>query len=107
MYFYKVPLDSPTKLLGPSAALQALQRDPDFRTLSTLLASPRIGETIFYELGEHPVYIIPVYTARGEGVVTQIGTIAVVGAAFTGLYYVGLGDTVEKAFENYLLKVCG
>ncbi|MCS7137998.1 MAG: UPF0182 family protein, partial [Candidatus Caldarchaeum sp.] len=26
MYFYKVPLDSPTKLLGPSAALQALQR---------------------------------------------------------------------------------
>jgi uncharacterized membrane protein (UPF0182 family) len=107
MYFYKVPLDSPTKLLGPSAALQALQRDPDFRTLSTLLASPRIGETIFYELGEHPVYIIPVYTARGEGVVTQIGTIAVVGAAFTGLYYVGLGDTVEKAFENYLLKVAG
>ncbi|MEM2237415.1 MAG: UPF0182 family protein [Candidatus Caldarchaeum sp.] len=108
MYFYKVPLDSPTKLLGPSAALQALQRDPDFRTLSTLLASPRIGETIFYELGEHPIYIIPVYTAReGEGVVTQIGTIAVVGAAFTGLYYVGLGNTVEKAFENYLLKLAG
>ncbi|MEM4353494.1 MAG: UPF0182 family protein [Candidatus Caldarchaeum sp.] len=108
MYFYKVPLDSPTKLLGPSAALQALQRDPDFRTLSTLLASPRIGETIFYEVGEHPIYIIPVYTAReGEGVVTQIGTIAVVGAAFTGLYYVGLGNTVEKAFENYLLKLAG
>ena len=107
MYFYKVPLESPTKLLGPSAALQALQRDPDFRTLSTLLASPRIGETIFYEFGEHPVYIIPVYTARGEGVVTQIGTIAVVGAAFTGLYYVGLGETVERAFENYLRKVAG
>ncbi|MEM2225650.1 MAG: UPF0182 family protein [Candidatus Caldarchaeum sp.] len=108
MYFYKVPLESPTKLLGPSAALQALQRDPDFRTLSTLLASPRIGETIFYEVGDHPIYIIPVYTAReGEGVVTQIGTIAVVGAAFTGQYFVGLGNTVEKAFENYLLKVAG
>ncbi|MEM1947535.1 MAG: UPF0182 family protein [Candidatus Caldarchaeum sp.] len=108
MYFYKVPLDSPTKLLGPSAALQALQRDPDFRTLSTLLASPRIGENIFYEVGEHPVYVIPVYTAReGEGVVTQIGTIAVVGAAFTGLYYVGLGNTIEQAFANYLYKIAG
>ncbi|MCS7133192.1 MAG: UPF0182 family protein [Candidatus Caldarchaeum sp.] len=108
MYFYKVALDSPTKLLGPSAALQALQRDPDFRTLSTLLASPRIGENIFYEVGDHPVYVIPVYTAReGEGVVTQIGTIAVVGAAFTGLYYVGLGDTIEKAFANYLYKIAG
>ncbi len=108
IYFYKVPLDLPTKLLGPSAALQALQRDPDFRTLSTLLASPRIGETIFYEIDGHPVYVIPVYTAReGEGVVTQIGTIAVVGAAFTGLYYVGLGETIEKAFQNYLLKLAG
>ncbi len=108
MYFYKVP-KSPTKwLLGPSAALQALQRDPDFRTLSTLLASPRIGETIFYEIGEHPVYVIPVYTAReGEGVVTQIGTIAVVGAIFTGHYYVGLGENMEKAFQNYLLRVAG
>jgi len=108
MYFYKVPLDSPTKLLGPSAALQALQRDPDFRTLSTLLASPRIGETIFYEVNNHPLYVVPVYTAReGEGVVTQIGTIAVVGAAFTGLYYVGLGNTVEEAFRNYLLRIAG
>lgn len=108
MYFYRVAEDSPIKLLGPSAALQALQRDPDFRTLSTLLASPRIGETIFYEVGDHPVYIIPVYTAReGEGVVTQLGTVAVVGAAFTGLYYVGLGQTVEEAFRNYLLKLAG
>ncbi|MDW8360656.1 MAG: UPF0182 family protein, partial [Candidatus Caldarchaeum sp.] len=45
MYFYKVDPESPIKLLGPTAALQALQRDPAFRTLSTLLASPRIGET--------------------------------------------------------------
>ncbi|MEM1943481.1 MAG: UPF0182 family protein [Candidatus Caldarchaeum sp.] len=108
MYFYKVDPESPIKLLGPSAALQALQRDPAFRTLSTLLASPRIGETIFYEVGDHPVYVIPVYTAReGEGVVTQIGTIAVVGAAFTGLYYVGLGNTIDEAFRNYLLKLLG
>ena len=39
--------------------------------------------------------------------VTQIGTIAVVGAAFTGLYYVGLGNTIDEAFRNYLLKLLG
>jgi uncharacterized protein len=108
MIFYKVPPESPTKLLGPTAALQALQRDPDYRTLSTLLSSPRIGETIFYEIDQFPVYYIPVYTAReGEGVVTQLGTVAVVGAAFTGQYFVGLGNTPEEAFRTMLFKMAG
>ncbi len=108
MIFYKVPPDSTTKLLGPTAALQALQRDPDYRTLSTLLASPRIGETIFYEIDKFPVYFIPVYTAReGEGVVTQLGTVAAVGAAFTGQYFVGLGNTPEEAFRTMLFKMAG
>jgi hypothetical protein len=30
-----------------------------------------------------------------------------VGAAFTGEYYVGLGETQEKAFEAYLQKLSG
>ncbi|MCD6511724.1 MAG: hypothetical protein J7K45_03955, partial [Thaumarchaeota archaeon] len=33
--------------------------------------------------------------------------IAVVGATFTGKYYIGLGQTVEEAFSSYLGKVAG
>jgi len=60
-----------------------------------------------YRVGEHDVYFITVYTAGAGGVVAQIGTIAAVGAAFNGEYFVGLGETQEKAFEAYLKKVSG
>ena len=36
-----------------------------------------------------------------------MGTIAAVGAGFTGEYYVGLGETQEEAFEAYLQKLSG
>ena len=39
--------------------------------------------------------------------VAQLGTIAAVGAAFNGEYFVGLGDTQQEAFEAYLKKVSG
>jgi hypothetical protein len=60
-----------------------------------------------YRVGEHDVYFIPVYTAGAGGVVAQLGTIASVGAAFTGEYYVGLGNTQQQAFEAYLQKLSG
>jgi len=112
MVFYSVPLESDTKLLGPSAARQALERDPAFKTIRTLLTAdpsnpPRIGENIFYQIGQYPVYFIPVYSAQAGGVVTQIGTIAAVGASFTGQYYVGLGQSSEEAFRNFLIKLSG
>jgi len=107
MQFYEVPLDSETKLIGPTAVREALDRDPDFAQLKTLLRNPRIGDNILYRVGDHDVYFIPVYTAGAGGVVAQLGTIAAVGAAFTGEYYVGLGNTQEEAFEAYLAKVSG
>ena len=107
MQFYEIPLDSSTKLIGPTAVREALDRDPDFAQLKTLLRNPRIGDNILYRVGDHDVYFIPVYTAGAGGVVAQLGTIAAVGAAFTGEYYVGLGDTQEDAFEAYLQKVSG
>jgi len=107
MQFYEIPLDSTTKLIGPTAVREALDRDPDFAQLKTLLRNPRIGDNILYKVGDHDVYFIPVYTAGSGGVVAQLGTIAAVGAAFTGEYYVGLGDTQEKAFEEYLKKLSG
>jgi len=107
LQFYEVPLNSTTKLIGPTAVREALDRDPDFAQLKTLLRNPRIGDNILYHVGEHDVYFITVYTAGAGGVVAQIGTIAAVGAAFNGEYFVGLGDTQEEAFEAYLKKVSG
>ena len=105
--FYEVPLNSTTKLIGPTAVREALDRDPDFAQLKTLLRNPRIGDNILYRVGDQDTYFIPVYTAGAGGVVAQLGTIAAVGAAFTGEYYVGLGDTKEEAFEAYLHKLSG
>ena len=107
LQFYEVALNSTNKLIGPTAVREALDRDPDFAQLKTLLRNPRIGDNILYRVGEHDVYFIPVYTAGAGGVVAQLGTIAAVGAAFTGEYYVGLGNTQEEAFEAYLQKVSG
>ncbi len=107
LQFYEVPLNSTTKLIGPTAVREALDRDPEFAQLKTLLRNPRIGDNILYRVGEHDIYFIPVYTAGAGGVVAQLGTIAAVGAAFTGEYYVGLGDTQQEAFEAYLKKVSG
>ncbi|MEM2500815.1 MAG: UPF0182 family protein [Candidatus Bathyarchaeia archaeon] len=107
MIFYKVPLESRTKLLGPTAVNEALERNPDFAALKTLLRSPRVGNQIFYRIGGFDVFVIPVYTAPGGGVVTQIGVIATVGADFTGEYYVGLGSTIEESFRSFLFRVAG
>ncbi len=107
LQFYEVPLNSTTKLIGPTAVREALDRDPEFAQLKTLLRNPRIGDNILYRVGDHDIYFIPVYTAGAGGVVAQLGTIAAVGAAFNGEYFVGLGDTQEEAFTAYLRKVSG
>ncbi|MFQ5998646.1 MAG: UPF0182 family protein, partial [Candidatus Bathyarchaeia archaeon] len=109
--FYEVSLESQTKLLGPSAVVEALERNPDFATLRTLLRSPRLGDNILYRVADHDVYFIPIYTAGAGGVVTELGAIAAVGATFTGEYYVGLESGVAKtskgAFRSFLLKLSG
>ncbi|MGB6463723.1 MAG: UPF0182 family protein [Nitrosotalea sp.] len=107
MQFNEVPLNSSTKLLGPSSVSEALDKDSDFRQLRTLLQSPRLGDNILYRVGDHDVYFIPVYTAGSGGVVSQIATIAAVGAAFDGEYFVGLGNTPQEAFAAYLAKLSG
>ncbi|MGI0065340.1 MAG: UPF0182 family protein, partial [Nitrosotalea sp.] len=107
MQFYQVPLDSKTKLLGPTAVREALSRESAFAQLQTLLRTPRVGDNILYKIGDQEVYFIPVYTAGSGGVVTQLGTIAAVGAAFDGEYFVGLGNTPQEAFAAYLAKVVG
>jgi hypothetical protein len=92
MTFYSVPLDSPTKLIGPTAAREALEKDREYKNIKTLLqGNPKVGENILYKIGDQEVYFIPVYTSSNSGgVVSQIGTIAAVGASVTGTFYVGL-----------------
>jgi hypothetical protein len=87
--------------------LEALEKNPAFAQLKTLLRTPRIGNIILYRMGEYDVYFIPVYTSTAGGVVTEIGVIACVGAAFTGEYYVGLGSTPEEAFASFLNQLAG
>lgn len=108
MIFYSVPLDSATKLLGPGTARDALEKDPAYVKEKGLLRNTRVGDSLLYRIGNQEVYFIPVYTAStsGGGVI-QLGTIAAVGASVTGNPYVGLGDTPQLAFENYLLKAAG
>jgi len=114
MNFYEVALDSSTKLLGPTAVREALEKNSDFATLRTLLREPRVGDNILYRVGDHDVYFIPVYTAGAGGVVTELGAVAAVGAAFTGEYYVGLDvtksqapATAEGAFRAFLAELSG
>ena len=112
MIFYEVDIASPTKLLGPTAVLEALEKNPEFKDKRLRLSPPgtpppRIGDNILYRVGDYDVYFIPVYTAGAGGVVTEMGTIAAVGATFTGDYYVGLGDSPEEAFKAFLASLAG
>ncbi len=103
MIFYEVPLDSPTKLLGPTAVEEALEKDPQFKQLETLWGKEsRIGDKILYRVGDHDVYFIPVYTAGPGGVVTELGVVASVSAAFTGEISVGLGNNIFDSYRAFL-----
>ncbi len=108
MNFYSVALDSPTKLLGPGAARDALEKDPAYAKEKTLLRNPRVGDNLLYRIGNQEVYFIPVYSSgtSGGGVV-QLGTVGAVGASVTGNIIVGIGATAQQAFENYLLRAAG
>ena len=105
--FYKVPVEGETKLLGPSAAMEALERHAEFRKLRTLLENPRIGDILLYYIGDQLIYIIPVYTSPAGGVVAQLGTIATIGAEFTGTYYIGLGSSPQESFNAFLKELGG
>jgi uncharacterized membrane protein (UPF0182 family) len=110
MIFYSVPVDSVTKLLDAGAARDALEKDPVYAKEKLLLHNPRVGDDLLYRIGEQEVYFIPVYTSNTvDGVATQLGMIGVVGASITGNSspVIGLGNTSQEAFENYMLRTTG
>jgi hypothetical protein len=74
--------NSTTQLIGPSAALQAVETDDYVRTQLTLLPNYRLGNILLYLIGNHLYYFIPVYinTQVQNAVITKMAFIAVVDA---------------------------
>jgi len=75
--------NSTTQLIGPSAALQALETDDYVRTQLTLLPNYRLGNILLYLIGDSLYYFIPVYinTEFQNAVITKMAFVTVVDAA--------------------------
>jgi hypothetical protein len=74
--------NSTTQLIGPSAALQAVETDDYVRTQLTLLPNYRLGNILLYLIGDHLYYFIPVYinTEVQNAVITKMAFVTVVDA---------------------------
>jgi hypothetical protein len=90
--------NSTSQLIGPSAALQALETDEYVRQQLTLLPNYRLGNILLYLIGDHLHYFIPVYinTEVQNAVITKMAFVAVVDAA-TGTK-VAVGADSFKAY---------
>ena len=71
-----------TQLIGPSAALQALETDDYVRQQLTLLPNYRFGNILLYLIGNRLYYFIPVYinTQVENAVITKMAFISVIDA---------------------------
>jgi uncharacterized membrane protein (UPF0182 family) len=74
--------NSTTQLIGPSAALQALETDDYVRQQLTLLPNYRLGNILLYLIGDRLYYFIPVYinTQVANAVITKMAFVAAVDA---------------------------
>ena len=74
--------NSTTQLIGPSAALQAVETDDYVRQQLTLLPNYRLGNILLYLIGDRLYYFIPVYinTQVENAVITKMAFVTVVDA---------------------------
>jgi hypothetical protein len=74
--------NSTTQLIGPSAALQAVETDDYVRQQLTLLPNYRLGNILLYLIGNHLYYFIPVYinTQVENAVITKMAFVSIVDA---------------------------
>lgn len=79
---YKASNSTAAQLIGPSAALQALETDDYVRTQLTLLTNRRLGNILLYSIGSRLYYFIPVYilTQEADAVITKLAFVVVVDA---------------------------
>jgi hypothetical protein len=75
--------NSTTQLIGPSAALQAVETDDYVRQQLTLLPNYRLGNILLYLIGNHLYYFIPVYinTQVENAVITKMAFVTIIDAS--------------------------
>jgi hypothetical protein len=90
--------NSTTQLIGPSAALQAVETDDYVRQQLTLLPNYRLGNILLYLIGDHLYYFIPVYinTQVENAVITKMAFVTAVDAT-TGAK-VAVGADAARAY---------
>jgi hypothetical protein len=88
------------QLIGPSAALQALETDDYVRTQLTLLTNRRLGNILLYSIAGKLYYFIPVYivTQEATAVITKMAFIVVIDA-LTGAK-VATGSDASQAYYS-------
>jgi len=88
------------QLIGPSAALQALETDDYVRTQLTLLTNRRLGNILLYSIAGKLYYFIPVYivTQEAAAVITKMAFIVVIDA-LTGAK-VATGSDASQAYYS-------
>ena len=91
--------NSTTQLIGPSAALQAVETDDYVRQQLTLLPNYRLGNILLYLIGDHLYYFIPVYinTQVENAVITKMAFVTIVDAT-TGAK-VAVGADSAQAYD--------
>jgi len=107
------------QLIGPSAALQALETDDYVRTQLTLLTNRRLGNILLYSIAGKLYYFIPVYIVAQEAaaVITKMAFVVVIdaltgakvatGSDASQAYYslVGARPPVVTGYENRLTNI--
>ena len=108
-----------TQLIGPSAALQALETDDYVRTQLTLLPNNRLGNILLYSIGGRLYYFIPVYitTTIEGGVITKMafmgvidattGTRVATGPDSLSAYYALTGGVPTTGVQQRLERIVG
>ena len=82
LYQVSTSSNSTNKIIGPKAALQALDTNPQIKDQLTLLTNPTLGDVLPYLLNSQLYYFIPVYvnTGSSSAVITKLAFMVVVDA---------------------------
>lgn len=94
LYQVSTNSNSTNKLIGPSAALQALDTNPQIKSQLTLLTNPTAGDVLPYLINSQLYYFIPIYvnTGASSAVITKLAFMVAVDAS-TGVSAYGNSST--------------
>jgi hypothetical protein len=101
LYQVSTSSNSTNKIIGPKAALQALDTNPQIKDQLTLLTNPTLGNVLPYLLNSQLYYFIPVYvnTGASSAVITKLAFMVVVDAT-NGVS--AFGGSARQAYVSLL-----